>query len=144
MKKVKPCVFFQTESNATRDAVEHVAADVESLSENVENLSDNVDDLSENLTNATLLLNECVKQHLGYPWFDDWLTWGFDIIMNRVPSHSDFFRPATLGQWLNPQALMMGLSYALCHVLSYIDARCGSRLSKNYKFKLGPVAKVGA
>lgn len=128
--------------NRVAQNVSHMAEDVNELAENVDQMAENVEDMVEDVRNSTRLLNECVKKHLGVPLLNDWYQWGMDILKNQVPAESEFFRPSSLGEWLHPQYLMMLISYAICHILSWIDARCGSKISKHCGFKQSGLVKV--
>jgi len=119
---------FQTVINATHDIVEEVAEDMENLSETV--------------ADSNKLLNECVREHMGVPWWEQWWQWGLDIYYNRVPPNSDLIRPTTYGQWLEPQYLMMIITYVVTHVIDWIDARSGSKLCKKYGIKQNALTKV--
>lgn len=128
-------------SNLARN-VSHVADEVNNMSESVDEIANDVNEISNDVKNSTRLLNECIKEHLGVPLLNDWYQWGMDILYNRVPADSDFFRPSNLGEWLRPQYVMMLISYGFCHVLSFIDARLGSKISKKFGFKQSALVKV--
>ena len=103
---------------------------------------DIMDGIAKNVDNSTRLLNECVREHLGVPWWEEWWQWGLDIWNNRVPKDAEFVRPTTYAQWLQPQYIMMIVSYLLCHVIDWVDARAGSKLCKTYGIKHNALTKV--
>lgn len=108
----------------------------------MEDVAEDLEDMAGDIRNATRLLNECVRNYLGFPVFAEWWNWGLDILYDRVPANSEFFRPSNLWQWLQPQYIMMLVSWVACHIFSWSDARIGSRLCKWFDIKQGAFTKV--
>ena len=79
-------------------------------------------DTHEMVVNVTKSLSEC----LGRPTLSTWLQQGWDALKGNVPEEAGFFQPVNFGQWLQPQSFMIGVMW----IVSWIDSRCGSRLSR--------------
>ena len=86
------------------------------------------------VVNNTKALMEC----LGRPTLEMWVQQGWDALWGKVPAEASFFRPTSIGQWFEPQILAM----ALIWIVSFVDARSGSRLSKKLNVCTPGWAKV--